>query len=63
MKTILFIALILALASTQKVAINLYYESLCPYCEDFITGTFKDAINTPDFNTICDYNFFPYGKY
>jgi hypothetical protein len=36
-----------------KVKIDFYSESLCPDCLAFIRGTFKTAVNTPDFWKIC----------
>jgi protein-disulfide isomerase len=49
-------------AADDRVQIFLYFESLCPYCREFMTGSFKDAVYTQDFQKICDYQIFPYGN-
>lgn len=30
----------------DKVKVDFYYESLCPYCQQFISGALKTAANT-----------------
>lgn len=56
MKTVLFITLLLVctlgfkfnkiVTDGDKVKIDFYYESLCPYCQQFITRSLKVAANT-----------------
>jgi interferon gamma-inducible protein 30 len=66
MKNLVILALFLATLSVSladdRVQIYLYFESLCPGCRQFITGSFKEAIYTADFDKICDYKIFPYGN-
>jgi len=46
----------------DKVKIDLYFESLCPGCRQFIQTSLKNASKATDFWKICDFNFFPYGN-
>lgn len=46
----------------DKVHIELYYESLCPYCQAFIKGSLKNAFNTKDIWQIADFRAWPYGN-
>lgn len=56
MKEVLFIAIFMACTFSltfhkieskgDKVKIDLYYESLCPFCEGVVTGPLKQAANT-----------------
>lgn len=59
MKTSIFLLCLALLASTslawnirvnngddQKVKIDFFYESLCPYCQQFMAGALKTAANT-----------------
>jgi len=47
-------------ASDDRVPVNVYFESLCPYCQDFITTTFADAWDkVPE---IMDVTFVPWGN-
>ena len=55
-------ALVLSAAVAQKVQVALYYESLCPYCQDTITGSFKTAFATPGFLDMADVLMVPYGN-
>jgi hypothetical protein len=49
-------------ANDDKIKIDLYAESECPYCIQVLTKSFKTAFNTPDFDKICDLNFYPFGN-
>ena len=53
---------ILSQCLNSKVKLNLYTESLCPDCINFITGSLKKAHNTKGFYEIAQVNLFPYGK-
>ena len=55
-------ALLLSAAVAQKVQVALYYESLCPYCQDTITGSFANAFATPGFLDMADVLLVPYGN-
>jgi interferon gamma-inducible protein 30 len=46
----------------DRVRIELYSESLCPDCLNFILGTFKKAVNTADIYKIADIRVYPYGN-
>ena len=66
----LLLLLILSLAvatfrleeADDKVLIELYYESLCPDCHDFIVKGLKRAANTHDLWKISDIKLYPYGN-
>jgi interferon gamma-inducible protein 30 len=49
-------------ANAPPVNVALYYESCCPYCQEFITGTFKQAWDTPGFTNITNLTFVSYGN-
>ena len=46
----------------DKVVIDFYYESLCPYCQQFLEGGVKTALNTKDIWKISDFFLHPYGN-
>jgi hypothetical protein len=47
MNKILIVLLgLIALAACQKVKVDFYYESLCPYCQQFIEKSLKVAAST-----------------
>lgn len=46
----------------DKVLIELYYESLCPYCQSFLLGQVKKAAATKDLWQISDFRLYPYGN-
>ena len=57
------VATILAMSAlAQKVQVQLYYESLCPYCQEDITGSFAAAFANPDFLNMADVLMVPYGN-
>jgi len=59
-----FLGLFLCNAQTTAppVTVLLAYESCCPYCQAFITGTFKTAWETNGFSSITNITFIPYGN-
>jgi len=79
MKSILFLAFLLVASfgftidniatDDDRVKIDFYYESLCPYCQQFIERSLKVAASTKvlfewiqDFWKICNFNLYPYGN-
>jgi interferon gamma-inducible protein 30 len=62
MKQFTAILLSATLAAAEKVRVELYFESLCPYCQDDITGVFAEAFNTPGFLDMADVLMVPYGN-
>lgn len=50
-----------AAAKSQKVKLSLYYESLCPYCANFIENQLVKVFNT-DLSTIVNLRLVPYGN-
>lgn len=63
-KTALIAATSAVALSTEYplVSVVLDYESLCPYCEDFMTTTLKDVLATPDMADIIDLKLVAYGN-
>lgn len=49
-------------AADGKVVIDLYYESLCPACEQFLQTGVKTALGTKDIWKIGDVFVHPYGN-
>jgi interferon gamma-inducible protein 30 len=45
-----------------KVKVELYYESLCPSCQAFITGPLTNTLALPDMVAIIDLKMVPYGN-
>ncbi|KFK23481.1 hypothetical protein AALP_AAs46213U000100 [Arabis alpina] len=51
----------LVAGNSDKVKLNLYYESLCPYCQEFIVDDLVKLFDT-DLHTITDLNLVPFGN-
>ncbi|XP_074267823.1 gamma-interferon-responsive lysosomal thiol protein [Silene latifolia] len=51
----------LELNSEEKVAVDLYYESLCPYCANFIVNLLPPIFRNGLID-IIDLNFYPWGN-
>lgn len=49
------------LRNPEKVTMSLYYESLCPSCNNFIVGSLADAFKT-DLMTIVNLRLVPWGN-
>ncbi|KAI3788009.1 hypothetical protein L2E82_00595 [Cichorium intybus] len=49
------------LKEVEKVQVTVYYESLCPYCENFIVNYLIDVF-TEGIDAIADVKLFPYGN-
>lgn len=41
---LILLSVLLTVSLSKKVKIEIYSESLCPYCIDFYTNSFKEAI-------------------
>lgn len=52
---------IVPLKEVEKVQVTVYYESLCPYCENFIVNYLIDVF-TEGIDAIADVKLFPYGN-
>lgn len=46
----------------SKVKLALYYESLCPFCQSFVTGELSKAMSHQDLASIIDLELVPYGN-
>ncbi|KAD3338481.1 hypothetical protein E3N88_34002 [Mikania micrantha] len=52
---------IVPLKEAEKVQVEVYYESLCPYCENFIVNYLIDVF-TEKIDAIADVKLYPYGN-
>ena len=49
------------LPTPEKVSVEFYEESLCPYCAAFIKGALKEFVESPLIE-ISDFRIIPYGN-
>ena len=59
---LLFSAAVVSAQAASKVKVDLYYESLCPYCRDLINGSFAEAYKAEGFLDMAEVNYWPYGN-
>jgi interferon gamma-inducible protein 30 len=59
---ILIISCLAALSVCDLPVIDVFVESLCPDCMDFIGGSFKNFHSYQDKDTLAIVNFYPYGN-
>jgi len=59
---ILFSICITNIITTDIPKIDVYYESLCPYCEGFIGDSFKTYFSKLGHEKIANITFIPYGN-
>jgi interferon, gamma-inducible protein 30 len=55
--------IVVAVANGQdypKVRVELYYEALCPGCQEFITGSLTRTLANDDIAAIVDLKMVPY---
>jgi len=64
MKAIIILAILAfsAFAADDRVLIDMFTESLCPDCIQFITTSLKAALAATDFDKIANLNIWPYGN-
>ena len=62
MKSIAIALLAVAATASDKVAVELYYESQCPGCRSTITGSFAKAFSHTDFLDMAEVTLYPYGN-
>lgn len=48
--------------SDPRIVYDMYVESLCPDCMEFIKTSVTPAIYTEDFGSMAILNFYPYGN-
>ncbi|KAF5821709.1 putative gamma interferon inducible lysosomal thiol reductase GILT [Helianthus annuus] len=56
-----FVEIIPVKEEAEKVQVKVYYESLCPYCENFIVNYLIDVFSE-GIDAIADVHLFPYGN-
>lgn len=49
-------------ASAAKVKVEVFYETLCPYCQNFITTALASAWGDEELRSRMDIHFYPYGN-
>lgn len=57
--------LLLAILGSMNCAapkIDVFVESLCPDCEDFIGGSFRHFLDNPELSSLATITFYPYGN-
>jgi interferon gamma-inducible protein 30 len=59
---ILIIIYLTTISFCEKPVIDVFVESLCPDCMDFIGGSFKNFNSYQDKDTLAIVNFYPYGN-
>jgi interferon gamma-inducible protein 30 len=59
---IITIATLSLINSAAVPQIDLYVESLCSDCQDFIGGSFAKYLQNPDYASLAHINFYPYGN-
>ena len=64
MKAVLFLIATIApfILCADKLTVDAYVESECPYCIMFITNQLKKALEVPDIEKILDVRVIPYGN-
>jgi len=45
-----------------KVQLEVYYEALCPYCQQFFSTNMADIMSKPDILSIINLKMVPYGN-
>jgi hypothetical protein len=55
-------SIISALSEAPPVPVELYFEALCPGCQDFTTGPLKRVLEKPDMVEIMTLKLVPYGN-
>eukprot|EP01099_Mayorella_cantabrigiensis_P002518 TRINITY_DN209_c0_g1_i2.p1 TRINITY_DN209_c0_g1~~TRINITY_DN209_c0_g1_i2.p1 ORF type:complete len:223 (-),score=35.87 TRINITY_DN209_c0_g1_i2:88-756(-) len=59
---LLFVVAAAATSNAPPVKVALYFESLCPYCQDFITGSQHKAWVAEGVADIMSLDYYPYGN-
>lgn len=49
-------------ANYPNVRLEVYFEALCPGCQQLTTGTLKDVLEMDDIVSILDFKITPYGN-
>ena len=62
MKKLIISALIAVSTFSEKIKIDLYFESQCPYCRETITGSFAEAFEHDDLLDMAEITMYPYGN-
>ena len=47
---------------TPQTVLDIHYESLCPFSQEFINGTLREFLSNPNLRKLAKINFHPYGK-
>lgn len=51
-----------AFAASDAVQVQLYFESMCPFCQQFITGTLQEAFSHDGFDKVANFTLYPFGN-
>ncbi|XP_065854045.1 gamma-interferon-responsive lysosomal thiol protein-like isoform X2 [Euphorbia lathyris] len=58
----LVIVIVSGCSCSEKVRVSLYYEALCPYCEDFIVNRLVNLFYDKQLLSILNFTFIPWGN-
>ena len=58
----LMILLVLGVVFAERLTVDMYVESLCPYCNQFITTSLKKALATEGIDKLVALRIIPYGN-
>lgn len=53
---------VLFLINSKLAKIDVYLESLCPDCGEFIRNSFAEYLSNPDYKSLAEVEFYPYGN-
>jgi len=57
------LTLVSGVFSADPVQLQLFFESECPFCQQFITGSLQEAWgHGPEFQKVCNFTLYPFGN-
>lgn len=59
---LLLLVLSISVLANNTVSVELYYESQCPYCRSFITGSLNTAVSDPGVFSSINLTMVPFGN-
>ena len=62
MKILALSVLLVVLFSQSRLSIDVYTESLCPDCMEFLLNSMTEAVETPDIEKMVHIRVVPYGN-
>ena len=56
------ILILISVALAERLTVDMYLESLCPYCNQFVTTSLKNALATEGIDKLVALRIIPYGN-